>query len=153
MRHMVPVFHEVAKQLETAIKLSIANGTQEIVILQWMTRAALEMIGRSGLGYSFEPLAEGAEPHPYSKAVKDLVPLTGTLRFQRMYLLPTLYKIGSRRFRRFVVDLLPWKKIQDLRDIVNLMDQTMVRISKRKKRLSKRATRRCQRGLTKAKIS
>lgn len=38
-----------------------------------MARTALEMIGHSGLGYSFDPLVEGSDTHPYIKAAKDLV--------------------------------------------------------------------------------
>ncbi|KAF8072004.1 cytochrome P450 [Lyophyllum atratum] len=134
MRRMVPVFDEVASKLERAIKLSIAKGIHEIDMLQWMTRVALEMIGQSGLGYSFDSLIEGAEPHPYCKAVKQLVPLTSTMRFERQYLLPTLFKIGSPRFRRFVVNLMPWKNVRRLREVINIMDQTTKHIFEEKKR-------------------
>jgi hypothetical protein len=41
--------------------------------MSWMTRTALELIGQSGLGYSFDPLTEDGKQHPYSKAVKQLV--------------------------------------------------------------------------------
>ena len=37
-----------------------------------MTRTALELIGQSGLGYSFDPMTADAAPHPYSKAAKSL---------------------------------------------------------------------------------
>ncbi|GLB40488.1 putative cytochrome P450 family protein [Lyophyllum shimeji] len=134
MRHMLPVFHDVAKKLETAIRLSVINGAHEVDILRWMTRAALEMIGQSGLGHSFDPLVEGVEPHPYSRAVKDLVPLSFSMRFLRMYLLPTLSKIGPPWFRRLVINLMPWKKIRRLRDVINLMDQTTVRIFEEKRK-------------------
>jgi hypothetical protein len=40
-------------------------------MLEWLTRTALELIGQSGLGYSFDNLKEGGE-HPYSRAVKNL---------------------------------------------------------------------------------
>lgn len=35
-----------------------------------MSRTALELIGQSGLGYSFDSLEDGATPHRYSQAVK-----------------------------------------------------------------------------------
>jgi hypothetical protein len=38
-----------------------------------MTRTALELVGQSGLGYSFDPMVEGVDPHPYSKSIKQLV--------------------------------------------------------------------------------
>lgn len=37
-----------------------------------MSRAALELIGQGGLGYSFDPLTSDAVPHPYVRAIKGL---------------------------------------------------------------------------------
>jgi len=51
----------------------VANGPQEIDVLAWMSRTALELIGQSGLGHSFDSLEEGAEEHPYSRSVKNLL--------------------------------------------------------------------------------
>ena len=34
---------------------------------------ALELIGTSGLGFSFDSLAENTVPHPYGTAAKQLV--------------------------------------------------------------------------------
>lgn len=36
--------------------MSGRNGPVEVDILSWMGRVALELIGQSGLGYSFDPL-------------------------------------------------------------------------------------------------
>ncbi|GLB42388.1 putative cytochrome P450 family protein [Lyophyllum shimeji] len=134
MRNMVPMFNDVAKKLEQAIKFNIARGRHEIDILHWMSRAALEMIGQSGLGYSFDSLVEGAEPHPYSKAAKELVPVSSAMAFEMHFLLPLVYKIGSPRFRRFLVDLIPSENVRRLRDIVNTMDQTTIQIFNEKKK-------------------
>ena len=40
--------------------------------MQWTTRLALELIGQSGLGYSFDDLEEDTVLHPYVLAVKQL---------------------------------------------------------------------------------
>jgi hypothetical protein len=45
----------------------------KIDVSLWMTRTALELIGQSGLGYSFEPLTEDGKDHIFSKSVKELV--------------------------------------------------------------------------------
>jgi hypothetical protein len=45
----------------------------KIDILSWMTRTALELIGQSGLGYSFDPLTEDGNEHIFSELVKELV--------------------------------------------------------------------------------
>jgi hypothetical protein len=40
-------------------------------MLHWMTRTALELIGQSGLGYSFDTLAENTA-NPFVKHIKKL---------------------------------------------------------------------------------
>jgi len=53
--------------------------------------------------------------------------------FSRTYLLPTLIKIGSPRFRRFVVDVLPWKSLHELRDLSDVLYETSMEILESKK--------------------
>ncbi|KAG6846510.1 hypothetical protein H0H93_013484 [Arthromyces matolae] len=107
----------------------------KIDILQWMSRAALEMIGQSGFGYSFDPLVEGAEPHPFCEAAKSFSPTMNKLAIEQHYLLPTLVKIGSPKFRRWFVDHLPIKRLRDVRDVVDTMHRTTVEIFEEKKRV------------------
>jgi len=47
---------------------------------------------------------------------------------------PPLSKIGTPKFRRFVVKLIPWKVVQDFLEIVDMIYDTSVEIveSKRK---------------------
>ena len=45
----------------------------KIDVLSWMSRTALELIGQSGFGYSFDPLTEDGHDHIFSKSVKELV--------------------------------------------------------------------------------
>ncbi|RDB26333.1 hypothetical protein Hypma_006808 [Hypsizygus marmoreus] len=136
MRHMIPVFYDVAHKLRTAITTKVADGPQEIDMLRWMTRIALELIGRSGLGYSFDSLVDDSDVHPYSVSVKELIPTAFTLFAPRAYLLPTLVKIGTPKFRRLVIDMLPfWKNLRKLRDIVDISHNTSVKIFEEKKAL------------------
>lgn len=50
------------------------------------------------------------------------------------YLLPLAVKIGTPKFRRFVVDVLPWKKLHQVRDTVDLMYEYAMRIYEEKKK-------------------
>lgn len=52
--------------------MKLANGPQEIDVKEWMTRVALEIVGQSGLGYSFETLDE-TKSNQYAAAVKMLL--------------------------------------------------------------------------------
>ena len=49
------------------------NNEPQIDIIAWITRCSLELIGRSGLGYSFDTLAENSKPHRYADAAKELL--------------------------------------------------------------------------------
>ncbi|KAF9002264.1 cytochrome P450 [Cyathus striatus] len=133
MREMVPIFWEVSHKLRDTIVSQIKNGKEELDMSHWMTRMALELVGQSGLGYSFDPMTEGAPPHPYSTAVKELVPTLGRLsRFRGI--LPNLLRFGPPGFRRWLVNIAPFKVFHKLRDITDLMHKTSVEIleSKRK---------------------
>ena len=58
--------------------------------------------------------------------------------FFRNYVLPTLVKLGPPRFRRFLVDLLPFKNARRLRDIVDIMHNTSVEILVEEARIARR---------------
>jgi len=73
MRGMIPTFYNVAHKLRDTFAHMVKDQPQEIEVLSWMGRTALELIGQSGLGYSFDPLTEDGVPHPYSIAAKRLV--------------------------------------------------------------------------------
>lgn len=61
-------------QLREVIFNQVNVSPKEIDILQWMSRTALELIGQSGMGYSFDSLdsSEAADQHPYSRSVNRL---------------------------------------------------------------------------------
>ena len=48
-------------------------------------------------------------------------------------LLPWLIKIGSPNFRRFLVNHLPWRSMEKLSEIVDIMDNTARRVLESKK--------------------
>ncbi|KAF8966256.1 cytochrome P450 [Flammula alnicola] len=135
MKHMpVPIFYNVTYKLRAAIANKVKDGPREIEIMSWMTRTALELIGQSGLGYSFDPLTEDAVPHPFSIAAKKLVPTFAKMAFSSTYLLAPLSKIGTPKFQRFVIDILPWKNLHEVRDVVDVLHNTSVEIFESKKK-------------------
>ena len=50
-----------------------------------------------------------------------------------MYLIP-LVKLGTPKFRRFILDLIPWETLHQLRDISDVVHNTAVGIINSKKR-------------------
>ncbi|KIK57112.1 hypothetical protein GYMLUDRAFT_247366 [Collybiopsis luxurians FD-317 M1] len=137
MRSMIPSFFDVTHKLESALMAKLRNGPQ-VDILAWMTRTALELIGQSGLGYSFDPLVGEECAHPYSKMIKELFPTMMRLHFWRTNILPRVSRIGTPRLRRFVVDLLPWDDLHHMRDMVDYMHTIASGIYESKKRAFKK---------------
>jgi hypothetical protein len=52
----------------------------------------------------------------------------------RQYILPWAMKIGSPKFRRWVVNSVPWKTLHEVRDIIDTIEEYMVKIYNMKKR-------------------
>ena len=121
-------------------------------MMHWVSRMALEVVAQSGLGCSMDSLADGSISNSYSVAAKQVMyvpqcsyvsrspypiwcrPLMSKMIIVRTYLLSTLVKLGPPRFRRFLVDLLPFENVRRLRDCVDVMYNTSVEILKDKKR-------------------
>lgn len=59
-----------ASQLSGTIKAKILGRTQELDMMEWMSRVALEFIGQGGLGYSFNALDEDAR-NKYAETVRQ----------------------------------------------------------------------------------
>ena len=97
-------------------------------------------------------------PHPFTEAAKAFMvstltwssnitlPLTPLIAgspaiskmfIEREYLLPFLVKIGSPRFRRWIIDHLPYKNLHEIRDIVDTWDRTTTEIFEEKKKALK----------------
>ena len=65
-------------------------------------------------------------------------PLTVKIAFPRRIVVETpLIRLGTAKFRRFIVDLIPWKTLHQLRDIADVIHNTSVEIINSKKRALK----------------
>ncbi|KZP25687.1 cytochrome P450 [Athelia psychrophila] len=122
LQDMVPIFHNVSHKLRDAILSRVTAGPQEIDMLHWFGRTALEFVGQSGLGYSFDNLDDGPA-HPYSLSIKNLIPTLFRLRFLPL-LMPYVSELGPPSFRRALVKLVPSADVQSLREMVDMMDKT-----------------------------
>ncbi|KAJ3992974.1 cytochrome P450 [Lentinula boryana] len=139
MREMVPIFFDVSHRLKNALVKQLETSSnphvgQEIDILSWLGRTAFELIGQAGLGYSFDPMTDEESAHPFSGVMKSLFPLLTPIVFWQLYILPWVSNIGTPSFRRFVVNILPWKNLHQMRDIADYMRQVATDIFVEKKR-------------------
>lgn len=85
-------------------EVEVAGGSTDLDMLSYSTRTALEVVGRAGLGYSFDPNLQDTAGE-YVKAMKDVFPTLASLVVPQQ-ILTRLVKLGTARMRRFVV-LLP----------------------------------------------
>ncbi|KAI0720771.1 cytochrome P450 [Cerioporus squamosus] len=134
LRNLTPVFYQVADRLVEGISRRVMNHTQDLDMLDWMGRAALEIFGQAGLGHSFDPLTDDDASDAYTMAAKAYLPLSFTpLMVATRQASPLLTKLGPTWFRRWLVDHLPFKQVQDLKSVVDVLYDTSARIIEDKK--------------------
>ncbi|PPQ71481.1 hypothetical protein CVT24_011975 [Panaeolus cyanescens] len=135
MRQMMPIFYNIVHKLESSIAKQIQDGPKEIDMLSWMGRTALELIGQSGFGHSFDDLAgEDYDESSYSVALKEIVPTTFKLRFALSLVLPYVVNIGNPAFLRKAIDWIPIASVKKVRDLADVLHQTSIEIYQRKKK-------------------
>ncbi|KAK1224785.1 hypothetical protein PQX77_012303 [Marasmius sp. AFHP31] len=121
MRNMLPIFHDITNKLKDTIAKKVSSQEQEVDMLSWMSRMALELVGQAGLGYSFDPLTDEECAHPYSSAMKELLPLIARTLWARVYFLLPFVGIFSPRLRRFFALHLPIGVLQRGRELSDYM--------------------------------
>ncbi|KAF8550952.1 cytochrome P450 [Imleria badia] len=116
MRNLTPIFYTVTQKLRDAIAGVVKSGPREVVMLLWTSRAALELIGQSGLGHSFDKLT-AEEDNEYTSAVKNLLPLSFQIPVARR-MVPWF----PLKLRRVFADIVPFQPMRKLMHIVKIMD-------------------------------
>ncbi|KAI0631050.1 cytochrome P450 [Trametes polyzona] len=115
----VPMFYSVVHRLVVAIDTRVSTTGTDIDMSSWMGRAALELIGQSGLGHSFDPLTEDVAD-AYSDAAKNFVPvgMCWEIMLLRQFV-PFVKNLGPSWLGRWIIDRLP---IRSLRQMIHISD-------------------------------
>ncbi|KAJ3559694.1 hypothetical protein NM688_g181 [Phlebia brevispora] len=145
LRDMTPVFHQTMQRLRDGIMAQIKTSSGEVDVLTWMGRAALELVGQGGLGYSFDPLVADMED-TYGHALKMIQPTLMKCRAWMM-LSPYYRFLGPPWLRRFLARLVPDPNFQRLKKLTDDID-----ISSRAIYFSKKALVLQRDGLTEQKL-
>ncbi|KAI0321401.1 cytochrome P450 [Amylostereum chailletii] len=119
MKLIVPVFHRIALQLQDLLRNKVSDGSQEIDMLNWMGRLALEAIAQAGLGHSFRTM--DGDDHPYARTLKHFLPTFSALSKWGALLPSGLTRISPAYTLRFVGRLMPWDTLHSLMRIVDIM--------------------------------
>ncbi|KAL4246377.1 cytochrome P450 family protein [Abortiporus biennis] len=131
MRAMTDIFFQISYKLRDALINETSQGRNEVDILNWFGRTALELIGQGGLGYSFDPLVKNI-PNTLGDAIKCALPsIGGTLMYSD--LIPVAYKLGSPSFQRRVVDMIPIKAVKEIVKNIDTMTNECQNIYNQKK--------------------
>ncbi|KAG6856810.1 hypothetical protein H0H87_000509 [Tephrocybe sp. NHM501043] len=117
---------------QESVKRLSETGESVLDMSEWMSRVALETIGQTVLGYSFDPLDSRAT-NPYTSAVKELIPTIFSLSLIRQFA-PFLSRLGPPAFRRKLVELVPNQAIQKVKDMSDVMHETALDILRRKRK-------------------
>ncbi|KAJ6549730.1 cytochrome P450 [Mycena capillaripes] len=122
LRGMVPLFFYTAR-LFTSVILRTDNRPQ-LDLNSVLCRVSMELIGRTGIGYSFDPMVAGQEQTDrYAESLRSLFQTAFKLA-HFFPLLPLVLKIPFPSFRRFMISLTPSPALWHLRDLVDFIHAT-----------------------------
>ncbi|KAF9457370.1 cytochrome P450 [Collybia nuda] len=136
LRHLTPTIYEVANKLTSVLNREVSvhkteTGETVLDMSEWMSRVALETVGQTILGYSFDPL-DSPHNNPYTSAVKELIPTIFSLSMVRQFA-PFLSKLGSPSFRRKLVEWTPNRAVQKVKNMADVMHETAQGILRQKR--------------------
>ncbi|CAE6483030.1 unnamed protein product [Rhizoctonia solani] len=130
------IFVILTESVKSEVQVNGGN-TKVIDVFKWVHLVSLEIIGQAGIGHSFGIL-EGKIPD-YLDASRDMFPLM----MEMWYILPFitfLSRLGPAFFRRTIVELIPHRPVQRMKNVVDTMHKTAIEIMKRKREALKNGT-------------
>ncbi|KAG2153235.1 cytochrome P450 [Suillus clintonianus] len=136
MRRLLSTVHHIADRLAStlAAKLPADGSHNEIDILPWLSRCALDGISQCILGYPSNTLST-AEDGAYTEALQRVGPLIGKLCLLRPFVL-IVVRCCSPYWARKILDLItvPWLPTQFMRDVREMrrIAETMDSVSRKK---------------------
>ncbi|RDB27404.1 hypothetical protein Hypma_004362 [Hypsizygus marmoreus] len=136
LRQLTPIIYDVADKLagvleREAVQRQTTSGDSILDMSEWMSRVALEMVGQTILGYSFDPL-DSPHNNPYTSAIKELIPTIFSLSLVRQFA-PFLSTLGPPAFRRKLVDWIPNRAVQKVKEMSDVMHETAQDILRKKR--------------------
>ncbi|KAJ6536946.1 cytochrome P450 [Mycena capillaripes] len=129
LRKMIPSFYEVAQRTRDGlIGPNVFHGPRTLDLNSILSRTSLELIGQTGIGYSFDSMLSHREhDDQYAAALRAMFPTAFKMQLA-VPLLPLIVKLFSPKFLRTMINFVPWPALHQLRDIVDLMDATATKL-------------------------
>ncbi|KAJ7702762.1 cytochrome P450 [Mycena rosella] len=122
LRELVPKFYEVAERARDGLVApGAADGPRMLDLNHIFCRISLEFIGRTGIGYSFDPMLPGQEQtNQYAHAVREILPTASRLSLL-MPLLPLIVDAPFPSLRRAMINVVPLPALRTLRNLVDFV--------------------------------
>ncbi|KAH8101909.1 cytochrome P450 [Cristinia sonorae] len=117
LRQLTPVFLHVGETLRDAIAAQVRDGPREVNVAAWAGRGALEIVGQGAMGYSFDPLVD-AMSNDYGIALRQLLPSVFEVAYHWAFVPLSVY-LGPPKFRRWLLNRYPYRKVQHLKNVVD----------------------------------
>ncbi|KAK6969689.1 cytochrome P450 [Favolaschia claudopus] len=130
---LTPIFYQVAHQLEDKLKATVCESPGKVVdMLDYLTRATLEIIGTAGIGHTFNSFDDKSEAFDeFHGAITSVLPLASRL-FLVLPFLESWRKMRPVWLRRTLayVETLPWPSARKFRAAVDAMHPVYVDLYK-----------------------
>ncbi|THH27300.1 hypothetical protein EUX98_g6891 [Antrodiella citrinella] len=117
MRQLAPLFLNIAETLRNVIAADVKGNARSMNIAAWTARGAPELVRQGTMGYSFDPLTNST-PNEYATVIKALMPTVFSVGLP-WFFCPWLIKLGPPKFRRFLLNLYPFEKVQKLKRVID----------------------------------
>ncbi|KAI0044071.1 cytochrome P450 [Auriscalpium vulgare] len=115
MRSMLPIFSSITNQLREVLKAKVAEGSQELDLVEWFGRLALELVSQGGMGYTFNSLDPHDNANEFGHAIKEYsITLSSLVVFRNLY--PPLVNTFSSKFLKYAAS---WVPLESLHRIIH----------------------------------
>ncbi|KAJ7287002.1 cytochrome P450 [Mycena rebaudengoi] len=125
LKSFTPLFIEKLDKVRDTFlyQLGINEKPQVVNLHYWTSRITLELVSQASFGRSLDPLNSEDSAHPYTIAVRAMLPAALPLSALRITT-PWLQYFGTAKFRRFLVHALPWPALNAMGRVVDVIYET-----------------------------
>ncbi|TCD66398.1 cytochrome P450-dit2 [Steccherinum ochraceum] len=118
LRRYVPTLANVAGTLRDAVISQVDCGAEDVDILQWGSRAILEMTGQALLGRSLDPLVD-EKRNAFVDSIKDMFPALQDISVHFFLALTWIKMFGMPSFSRQLLEWYPSAKVARTKSIID----------------------------------
>ncbi|KAJ6590070.1 cytochrome P450 [Mycena vulgaris] len=136
LKSLTPMFFRMSQKLRDTILYQIGvNEKPHILNMHyWVSRLTLELISQAAFGQSLDPLNSEDSVHPYTVAVRAVLPAALPLSVFRL-ITPYVKYLGPRGLRKWLVNALPWPALNEMGKVVDVIHNTAVATYEEKKNI------------------